>query len=191
MSETRARIVEIADDLFYRQGFENTSFADIAGVANISRGNFYYHFQTKDEILNAVISRRIGNTQSMLDGWELQGATPKARIRCFIDILLTNGDKIRDYGCPVGTLTSELAKLGHPSLEKANELFSLFRAWLKQQFIEMGQGERSNELALHILSRSQGIATLYNAFKDPGFVTLELKQIYQWLDQLEENSNPS
>ena len=48
---TRETIVEAADDLFYRQGFEHTSFSDIAERVQISRGNFYYHFKSKDEIL--------------------------------------------------------------------------------------------------------------------------------------------
>ncbi|MDD9913854.1 MAG: helix-turn-helix domain containing protein, partial [Rhodospirillaceae bacterium] len=37
--------------LFYRHGFDHTSFADIAEAVQISRGNFYYHFRTKDDIL--------------------------------------------------------------------------------------------------------------------------------------------
>ena len=53
---TRDHIVEAADQLFYRQGYEHTSFADIADAVHISRGNFYYHFKTKDEILDAVIN---------------------------------------------------------------------------------------------------------------------------------------
>jgi AcrR family transcriptional regulator len=69
---TRDRIVEAADQLFYQQGFEPTSFADIAGKVGISRGNFYYHFKTKDEILDAVINLRLSNTEQMLDHWESQ-----------------------------------------------------------------------------------------------------------------------
>lgn len=53
---TRHQIVEAADRLFYERGFEATSFADIAAVVGLSRGNFYYHFRTKDEILEAVIA---------------------------------------------------------------------------------------------------------------------------------------
>ena len=49
-TDTRAQIVEAADQLFYERGFEHTSFADIAAQVQISRGNFYYHFRTKDEI---------------------------------------------------------------------------------------------------------------------------------------------
>ena len=59
---TRDHIVEAADRLFYRQGYEHTSFADIADAVQISRGNFYYHFESKDEILDAVIGARLANT---------------------------------------------------------------------------------------------------------------------------------
>ena len=59
---TRANIIDAADQLFYRQGYEHTSFADIADVVQISRGNFYYHFKSKDEILDAVINLRLVNT---------------------------------------------------------------------------------------------------------------------------------
>ena len=66
---TRDQIVEAADRLFYRQGYEHTSFSDIADVVRISRGNFYYHFKTKDEILDAVIEARLADTRAMLDQW--------------------------------------------------------------------------------------------------------------------------
>ena len=33
--------IRAADELFYKQGFEHTSFADVAEAVGISRGNFY------------------------------------------------------------------------------------------------------------------------------------------------------
>src|SRR5687768_3040865 len=56
---TRQHIIESADQLFYRLGFEHTSFATIADAVQISRGNFYHHFKSKDEILSAVIRHRV------------------------------------------------------------------------------------------------------------------------------------
>ena len=70
---TRDHIVDAADQLFYRQGYEHTSFSDIADAVQISRGNFYYHFKSKDEILDAVIDERLANTQTMLEQWEIEG----------------------------------------------------------------------------------------------------------------------
>ena len=88
---TRQHIVEAADQLFYEQGFEHTSFADIAAAVGISRGNFYYHFKTKDDILDAVIDLRLANTRRMLAQWEQQGDSARDRIRCFIHILIAEG----------------------------------------------------------------------------------------------------
>ncbi|MBD1545268.1 TetR/AcrR family transcriptional regulator [Roseibium aggregatum] len=180
--KTREQIVEAADQLFYRQGYEHTSFSDIAGAVKISRGNFYYHFKTKDEILDAVIAQRLKNTRAMLDQWEADGATPAERITCFIKILITNQSKIMAYGCPVGTLTGELAKLGHPAQSDAGRLFTLFREWLAEQFTALGRKADADQLAMHLLSRSQGAATLANAFHDEAFVTSEVDKMCAWLD---------
>ncbi|WP_346898393.1 TetR/AcrR family transcriptional regulator [uncultured Roseibium sp.] len=187
--KTREQIVEAADQLFYRQGYEHTSFSDIAGAVKISRGNFYYHFKTKDEILEAVIEQRLRATRQMLDQWEADGATPAERITCFIKILITNQSKIMAYGCPVGTLTSELAKLGHSAQSDAGRLFTLFREWLSEQFAALGRKADADELAMHLLARSQGVATLANAFHDEAFVTSEVDKMCGWLDDAISNKH--
>ncbi|HAY47837.1 TetR/AcrR family transcriptional regulator [Thalassospira povalilytica] len=179
---TRDRIIETADRLFYQQGFEATSFADIASAVGISRGNFYHHFKTKDDILDAVINQRLANTEQMLDHWEVTGNDPAERIRSFIHILIVNGEKIRKFGCPVGTLSSELAKLNHSAHSDAAALFTLFRTWLGRQFSALGFGAKSDGLAMHILGRSQGVATLANAFDDNGFLQSEVTLMCDWLD---------
>lgn len=179
---TREHIVDAADTLFYRQGFEHTSFADIAAVVQISRGNFYYHFRTKDEILDAVIGARLVKTRMMLERWEVEGETPAERIRSFIHILVVNRADIQRFGCPVGSLSTELAKLGHASQGEANRLFTLFRSWLRRQFEQLGCGPDSDELAMHLLARSQGVATLATAFDDDRFIRQEVAQMCDWLD---------
>lgn len=180
MGTTRDHIVEAADHLFYRQGYEHTSFSDIADAVRISRGNFYYHFKSKDEILEAVIDLRLENTRNMLAQWEGQGDTPEKRIRSFIHILIANRAKIMLYGCPLGTLCNELAKLNHPSQDQANKLFTLFRTWLGRQFEQLGRAD-ADELAMHLLARSQGVATLASAFQDEAFIEKEVGCLEAWL----------
>jgi len=58
----------------------------------------------------------------------------------------------------VGTLMAELSKLDHPFLSDANKVFDLFAEWLTTQFIALGKAENAEELSLHLLVRSQGIA---------------------------------
>lgn len=178
---TRDQIVEVADDLFYSQGFDSTSFADIAAGVKISRGNFYYHFKTKDQILDAVIDLRLAKTRTMLDQWQTAGTTPEERIGCFIDILIANKSKIMAYGCPVGTLCSELSKLDHAAKSDASRIFSMFRDWLREQFVALGRAGDADELALHLLGRSQGVATMATAFRDEEFVRNEVEDMKGWV----------
>lgn len=185
---TREQIVAAADQLFYRQGYEHTSFADIAATVQISRGNFYYHFKSKDEILAAVIKLRLANTHRMLQQWESDATQPVERIRRFIQILIMNRNKIKNYGCPVGTLCTELLKLDHASQADANKLFKLFRHWLCTQFKLLGRKDDADELAMHVLARSQGIATLASAFHDERFIKQEVSQLNAWLDEVTKTS---
>jgi AcrR family transcriptional regulator len=185
---TRAEIVAAADDLFYRQGYAHTSFADIASVVEISRGNFYHHFKSKDEILDAVIAARIADTERMLARWERAAEGPAAKgsadcIRSFIRMLVANRSDIKRFGCPVGTLSAELAKLAHPSQPGANQLFTLLRTWLAQHFAALGRGADADALALHLLARSQGVASLANAFHDETFIRREVRLMEEWLER--------
>ncbi|APH54529.1 Transcriptional regulator, TetR family [Granulibacter bethesdensis] len=180
-SETRQHILDVADRLFYERGYEATSFADIAKDAGLSRGNFYYHFKAKDEILYAVIDQRLANTRAMLNAWEKNVEAPADRIRSFIGILIANRTKIMAHGCPVGTLCNELAKLDHAAKDDATRLFTLFHNWLARQFAALGCESDAEALALHILMRSQGVATLATAFRDDDFIRREVADMEAWL----------
>ncbi|SLN29970.1 HTH-type transcriptional repressor KstR2 [Roseovarius albus] len=183
MTSTRETITLQADTLFYENGFEATSFGDIAKAVGISRGNFYHHFKSKDAILDAVIELRLARTQTMLDNWSAE-ADPQERILSFVRILITNQSKIMAFGCPVGTLSSELAKLEHAAHPRAVEVFDLFKTWLVTQFTALGHGDKAKDHALHVLGRSQGVAVMAAAYQDPDFVQAEVDALEAWLNTL-------
>lgn len=187
---TREQIIDAADELFYQRGFEHTSFADIASAVNISRGNFYHHFKAKDDILVAVIDRRLAKTGELLAAWETTSRSPADRICSFVTMLIANREPIMRFGCPVGTLCAELAKLNHIAQADANKLFILFREWLSRQFSLLGHAAEADDLAMHLLMRSQGIATLAQAFHDEAFLRREVEDLNRWLNsQLQHSHN--
>ncbi len=186
---TRDHIVGAADRLFYENGYEHTSFSDIAAEVRISRGNFYYYFKTKDEILAAVIERRLAKTRAMLDRWQAEGASPAQRLRSFIRILVANRARIMQHGCPVGTLCGELAKLDHDARAGANAIMALFRDWLALQFAALGRNADADALALHLLARSQGVATLASTFRDEEFIDREVEAMCRWVDAQERRKD--
>lgn len=189
--ETRRKIVAAADQLFYEQGFEKASFADIARVVEISRGNFYYHFKTKDALLGAVIEHRLDERRAMLSKWQQQEADPVMRIKNFINILIANQTQIMAFGCPVGSLCSELAKLDHALRTEAAQLFTLFAEWLEDQLVQLGYSDQASDIAMHLLMRSQGVASLANVFQDADFVRREVEAMTQWLEDQLSTKRPN
>ena len=55
---TRMRLIEAAERLFIRKGFDNASVEEISEAAGYSRGAFYSNFDDKEQVLLAVIDRR-------------------------------------------------------------------------------------------------------------------------------------
>lgn len=182
--ELKASIVEAANRLFYERGFNQTSFTDIAVAAAIPRGNFYYYFKSKDEILDAVVARRLEDIRAMLAEWEHSIDDPRTRLKRYVQILLNEEDAILRYGCPMGTLSMELGKTQLPLQTHAGEMLALFRGWLKQQFQALGCGRKADEYALHVLARAQGASVVANTFDDSALIRREAKQLRQWIDTI-------
>ncbi len=55
--ERRNEILDVADELFNQKGFDATSTNDILNKVGIARGTLYYHFKSKEEIMDALIER--------------------------------------------------------------------------------------------------------------------------------------
>ena len=55
--ERKKEILDIAEELFTAKGYDNTSTTDILDRVGIARGTIYYHFKSKEEILDALIDR--------------------------------------------------------------------------------------------------------------------------------------
>jgi len=55
----RTEIIDIAEALFLRSGYNETAVSDIVKKVGVSQGTFYYYFKSKEDILNAIIERYI------------------------------------------------------------------------------------------------------------------------------------
>jgi AcrR family transcriptional regulator len=74
---TRMRLVEAAERLFIRKGFDEASVEDISETAGYSRGAFYSNFENKEQVFLAVMDRR---RPKALDDFFQQGSEPAERI---------------------------------------------------------------------------------------------------------------
>jgi AcrR family transcriptional regulator len=57
--ERRKELIDIAEKLFIKKGYEQTAVSDIVKEAKVAQGTFYYYFKTKEEILDLITDRYI------------------------------------------------------------------------------------------------------------------------------------
>ena len=55
--ERKNEILDVAENLFMKKGFDGTSTNDILQAVGIARGTLYYHFKSKEDIMDALIHR--------------------------------------------------------------------------------------------------------------------------------------
>ncbi len=181
---TRNSIIDCASQLFYQHGYNVTSFSDIVAASGLFRGNIYHYFHTKDEILKAVIDRHLDQYRALLVRWEQDGSDAKARLHAFVDMITGRRKEVVEFGCPIGSLNSELAKNQRGPQQAARAMFDLFRDWLGARFRELGKTRDAESLALHLLGRAQGIAVMAQVYRDTKLLRRETDLLQAWIDKL-------
>lgn len=66
--ERRRELIACAQTLFYSKGYESTSVRDIVKAVGVAKGTFYYYFDSKSAILEAMISELIAQQIAVLHG---------------------------------------------------------------------------------------------------------------------------
>ena len=66
-TDTRTRIMDIAQDAILLKGFTSTSIEEIVTEAGITKGGFFYHFHDKNSLAHALIERHIEVEDGIFD----------------------------------------------------------------------------------------------------------------------------
>ena len=168
--------------MIHRQGVERTTIADIAQAADVPVGNVYYYFKTKDELVGATIAVQARDVRGVLGSLE-RHRTPQARLKALVRELTARSELTADYGCPMGSLCSELDKRADGMERDCALLLQLPIDWAEQQFRQMGRRD-ARDLAVALIASYQGIALLTNTFRDPELMVREGRRLERWIDSL-------
>ena len=180
ISDKRLRLIEAANQRVYRQGFNQTSLADVAADAQVPLGNVYHYFRTKEALGEALIHTRSNNFRALRDQWDKLPA-PKDRLLAYIQMTIDASEMLAQGGCPIGSLCQELHKQGGPLADKAAGMFTEALGWLETQFRQLGKGTESADLGVHLMSVLQGAALLTNSFKKTGYIVNEANRMKEWV----------
>jgi AcrR family transcriptional regulator len=180
--EKRERLVESAKSLFYEQGVSLTTLAEVAERAQVPLGNVYYYFKTKEQIVAAVVDSRTVEVRETLASFD-QKRTPQARLKALAHGWVEIADSVSRYGCPLGSLCTELGKDRAGLQGEVGAPLALVIDWAEEQLRELGRRD-ARDLAFSLLARIQGAALLAQTFRDPTILARQARLIDRWIDEL-------
>jgi AcrR family transcriptional regulator len=112
LPDTRSRILDAALDLFSDHGFEGTTLQQIADRLGLTKAALYYHFPSKDDLLQALHKPVVTDLEGLLDAFTALPDTPARRrefMRDYLDFLLRHRRMI-------AYMFHDLATLAHPAV---------------------------------------------------------------------------
>ena len=178
----RERLVEAARQVLYEQGVEKATLADIAATAEIPLGNVYYYFKSKDALVTAVIDDYQRRYEGLSAGFD-QHEQPADRLKALVRALVARRDEQARFGCPVGSLVSELGKQQDVLRAEAGAIFAGLIGWAEAQFREMGRDD-ARELGVALIAAYEGSILLATALRDSGLIGTEGARLERWIDSL-------
>lgn len=78
-TDTRARIQQVAVELFTEHGYEGTSLREIAERLDVTKAALYYHFKSKEDIIRSLVEDYRGQMDDLIDWARSQPRTPESR----------------------------------------------------------------------------------------------------------------
>jgi AcrR family transcriptional regulator len=179
----RERLTGAAVQLVHQQGIEKTTLAEIAKVADVPAGNVYYYFKTKDDVIDAVVEAHLEQNRATLADIDARHRSPKLRLKALVRMFAGQSEVVAEFGCPLGSLCSELDKRGEEGGARVAELMRLPLEWAEEQFRAMGRSD-GRELALDLMASYEGSALLANTLRDPDLLSDASRRIDRWIDSL-------
>ncbi|WP_372945862.1 TetR/AcrR family transcriptional regulator [Muriicola sp.] len=142
-------------ELFYKKGFYNTSIDDILKELSLSKGAFYYHFQSKEDFFIRIIQNLVvRKVYSMLiEPIEGESDPFTAIEKCFENALATAEHNQLDYGFVLGNFMNEFNGRNE---EISKYLRDIYKVWEVNLVTTLQKGKTDGYVARHV--DSEGVA---------------------------------
>src|SRR6266702_2873416 len=109
--ETQDKLLDAAEDVFVRDGYEGAQLDEIAATAGRSKGAVYTHFKSKEDLFLALFEHRTRSYIDRLAGDLRKCTSRKQSLETFRAFIV---DLVNDRTWPILTLEFKLFALRHP-----------------------------------------------------------------------------
>lgn len=169
---TRQRMIEIAYDLFGREGFHAVGLDRILAEVGVTKTTFYNHFESKDDLVLAVLEHRheveLGQLKQRLR--EMGGMAARGQLEVIFDALNEWFDEPDFRGCIFITAAAEFPAAHDPAHRVAAAHLEETRELLEELATNAG-ATAPGELARQLLLLVEGAIVIRHVTGDPHAAT--------------------
>ena len=189
---TRLTILQKAFELIYIKGYQTTSIDDIIATTKVTKGAFYYHFKTKDEMGLAIISEILKPTlaSGFIEPLQKEQNPIDAIYNLMHDLLMKDEFLKVEYGCPASNFTQEMAPW---NIHFRRALDELTQQWTKVMTEAIEKGKKNGfirtvvnakQVALFVMSGYWGIRNFGKLENSKQIYIPYLKELKRYLNTL-------
>jgi TetR/AcrR family transcriptional repressor of nem operon len=195
---SRAKLLGAAMRLLREKGYNATTVDDLCAAAGVTKGAFFHHFQSKEDLGVAAADHWSAMTGAMFAAAPYhQHADPLDRLFGYIDL---RGDliagEIAQFTCVAGTMTQEVFQT-HPRVREACRASIFDHAERLEADIAEAMDRypirgdvTAASLALHTQAVLQGAFILAKASGDPAVAADSVRHLRRYVEYLFRDRNP-
>lgn len=191
--ETRLNILQKAFDLIYTKGYQTTSVDEIIATTQVTKGAFYYHFKTKDEMGLAILNEllRPSFTSTFIEPLQNSENALKTIYDLMYHILMENEVLKVEYGCPASNFTQEMAPW---NIDFTTILNKLSKQWENEMINAIEKSKENGviknkvsakEIAVFVMSGYWGVRNLGKLENSKSVYLIYLKGLKVYFESLQ------
>jgi len=141
LGSVRERLLQAADDLFYREGVNTVGIERILERAGVAKASLYSTFGSKDELVRAYLETRSRELRARIEKRIAGVDDPRERILAVFDGFVDRVEEGSYYGCPFVRACAEAPPAPNP----ARDVSEAFRTWRHDLFARLAKEAGSHD----------------------------------------------
>ena len=126
------RILEVATDLFYKQGYRATGINEIIKKSEVAKATFYSHFPTKDDLCKVYLKGLVEKELNFVESYIAAAKTPKGRFLAILESLNPWLIDTEFRGCAFINMASEIPDPNSPLRKPGKDLYDSMRSRVEE-----------------------------------------------------------
>ena len=190
--QTRRRLLEIAFEEIYREGFQGLRIGTVIDKAGLTKGAIYHYFPSKQALGYAVVEEVIAARmkQIWLDTFEQESDPAAAIAMAFEKAKAAEEIDIVKFGCPLNNLAQEMSPIDAGFRDRIR---GFFRDWRDAVAAALERGKTEGVIrqevdspaaATYIIASIEGCIGLAKNEGDAGVVTQCMRELGHYFDTL-------